>query len=138
MIGNNKYIAHFMVQKEDSPNKNEHQVEVILNELFRHIKKEMMYAEVNSLLVPNLGIFKTKNRKLRNFIRKCIKAERRFREIEKKTPLKEMETIFRNRNLEQLKSSLKQLDSLRHVFIQRKLLYNNKRLSKIKDTNSIN
>ena len=68
MIGNNKYIAHFMVQKEDSPNKNEHQVEVILNELFRHIKKEMMYAEVNSLLVPNLGIFKTKNTQLNPII----------------------------------------------------------------------
>jgi len=137
MIGDNKYIAHFMAKKEDSPNKDEHQIEVMLNELFRHLKKEMMYANENSLKVPYLGTFVTKNRKLRNFVRKCIKVERGYRAKENEGKIiSDLDKVFRERNFKQLQSTLKQINSIRHMFIQRKEMYNKKRLSKLVDNNS--
>ena len=134
MIGNFKYIAHFMAQKEDSPCKDPLLIEHILNEQFRFIKYLMRYSESTSIVVPYLGCFFVKNRNLRRFVRDSIKRERKFREKEDKKPLLDIEQTMRDINMRQLKAALVQMDTMRYVFAARKAMNNKKQLSKKLDT----
>lgn len=114
MIGNLDYIIDIVSEKYGIDRRI---IEVVAQESFKGLKKQMTNSEATSLYYPEIGYFITNNSRLRNYIRQYIKKARKIRLAKKKhSPEDSMYKMLSEKEeicLERIRVAWKQLDALR-------------------------
>lgn len=119
MIGNNRYIAHKLSLKEDSPSNDIHEIEMIMNEYWRYIKYLQKYSDKTSIRLPRLGTFDFqygKGKKAREHFTKqleLVRAQPSYKEGNLKALA--FEKIYQD----QLDACIKQIATLEEIYALR-------------------
>jgi len=124
MIGNLTYINHKVFKDKDCPVKEFKMVELINEMYWDEWKRLLNESEYPVIEVKHIGLFYVHNGNLRRYIRELLGVLRRIRARKNVVNIQGIMDLDNSITIK-LRTALKQLNNLRHVYLARKERKNN-------------